>query len=250
MIQLRFASLSNLATALGVAALVAACGGSTSSSTDGGVSGSGGTGTGGTGTGGTGTGGTGTGGTGGTGTGGFGGTGTGGTGGTGTGGTAGIAGAGGSGGAPCVTDKDCPPQGLCGYPTSAMCAAKGECFPAPGAVCNSFSPGCACDGTVINVVCTGLPSGYTSKPLMHAGQCASKDAGASFACGQALSCASATEYCSVVEGGPCCNPPSYSCVAVPVACENDVTCKCIEAAIGAQQCTESGGGVTTTFLAP
>jgi hypothetical protein len=35
----------------------------------------------------------------------------------------------------------------------------------------AYSPGCACDGTAINVVCNGLPSGYETKPMRHTGAC-------------------------------------------------------------------------------
>jgi hypothetical protein len=80
----------------------------------------------------------------------------------------------------CVSNGDCPNNGVCGYPQTAACAATGECFASPGAICNAFSPGCACDGSEINVACTGLPSGYFSKPLRHTGECTSvSDAGAS-----------------------------------------------------------------------
>ena len=57
------------------------------------------------------------------------------------------------------------------------CAATGQCFPAPGAVCQAYSIGCACDGTEINVACTGLPAGYASSPLLHTGPCTGDDAG-------------------------------------------------------------------------
>ncbi len=86
----------------------------------------------------------------------------------------------GSGSRSCVSDVDCPNNGLCGYPEAAACAATGVCFQSPGAICNAFSPGCACDGSQINVACTGLPSGYVSKPLRHTGECTSvSDSGAS-----------------------------------------------------------------------
>jgi hypothetical protein len=49
--------------------------------------------------------------------------------------------------------------------------ATGRCFPTTGAICNLFEPGCACDGSEISIACTGLPTGYVSKPLAHAGAC-------------------------------------------------------------------------------
>jgi hypothetical protein len=76
----------------------------------------------------------------------------------------------GSGG-PCLSDTDCPSEDECGFPETAGCVTKGTCFPTPGAICNAYSPGCACDGSEINVACTGLPTGYVSKPLLHTGVC-------------------------------------------------------------------------------
>ncbi|MEB2312872.1 MAG: hypothetical protein OZ921_08800 [Sorangiineae bacterium] len=206
----------------------------------------------------------------------------------GTGSTSGGGGSGGGGARACTTDQDCPDHGVCGYPSAAACVAKGTCFPAPGAVCEAFSPGCACDGSTINMICTGLPEGYVSSPLAYAGPCEDADAGctsgsclsttpctwdtdcaalgstcdpcakrcgcastaSTFACGSELSCDSATQYCSIASGGPCCNPPRYSCEPVPAACKNDVTCGCIEAEVGAQECSDSGRGVTVHFLYP
>lgn len=199
-----------------------------------------------------GTGGSSTGGTGGSSTGGssFGGSSTGGssTGGSSTGGTAaGGTGAGGSAGSSgaCVTNADCP-KGICGFPTSEGCAAQGQCFPEPAALCDAYAPGCACDGSEVSLICEGLPDGYTKKPLAHAGTCA----GEAFACGETLECNSATEICKIGMGGPCCGPPSYSCELIPAKCANDYTCACIQDAVGAQQCDELGGGVTVTFLYP
>jgi hypothetical protein len=83
------------------------------------------------------------------------------------GGGSGVSGGSGS----CVADADCPNKGVCGYLESATCSATGKCFPNPGAVCLAYSPGCACDGTEITIACTGLPPGYSSKPLRHSGAC-------------------------------------------------------------------------------
>ncbi len=172
-----------------------------------------------------------------------------------TGGSAGSSatgGAGGSAGGPCKTNQDCA-GGICGFPEADACAAQGQCFPAPGAVCSAYSPGCACDGTTINVVCTGLPSGYSTAPLARAGKCMAIDAGAGtqFACGSSLTCDSATEYCKVAEGGPCCNPPSYSCEPIPAACANDYSCHCLVPLLSPSQCSQTNpGGVTVTFQYP
>src|SRR5258708_5807944 len=82
-----------------------------------------------------------------------------------------------------VNDMDCPNNGVCGYPESTACSATGKCFPNPGAVCLAYSPGCACDGTEITIACTGLPPGYSSKPLRHAGACSTCVDGGSPNCG-------------------------------------------------------------------
>jgi hypothetical protein len=70
----------------------------------------------------------------------------------------------------CVTNADCG-SGLCGYKKVDTCLAKGQCFPAPGPICGAYAPGCACDGTEINLACNGLPDGYLPKPWVHDGTC-------------------------------------------------------------------------------
>jgi hypothetical protein len=74
---------------------------------------------------------------------------------------------------------------------------------------------CACDGTDVSIDCTGLPTGYASKPIRHSGSCAgdagavdgaAKDAGTSDAgasCGSGAACAS----------GSFCQSPAGSCSA-------------------------------------
>jgi hypothetical protein len=78
----------------------------------------------------------------------------------------------GDAGKACMSTPDCPADMVCGFPESPACTLTGTCFPAPEVTCNAFSPGCACDGTDINIACTGLPGGYATKPLRHAGVCA------------------------------------------------------------------------------
>jgi hypothetical protein len=77
--------------------------------------------------------------------------------------------------APCATSQECPTGYECGFPQAEACTAKGTCFASSGVVCQAYSPGCACDGTIVNVVCNGLPGGYETKPLRHTGLC--NDAG-------------------------------------------------------------------------
>ncbi len=81
-------------------------------------------------------------------------------------------------GKPCTTSADCAdPQladvgFLCGFPEADGCAAKGTCFQEPGgAMCAAFLPGCACNGSDVNLTCNGLPGGYAPAPLLHNGIC-------------------------------------------------------------------------------
>jgi hypothetical protein len=124
------------------------------------------------------------------------------------------------GDAPCVTTADCAVGYVCGFAESDGCNAEGRCFLGSIAVCEAYSPGCACDGTEITVACTGLPDGYVSKPLAHVGACAGccavgfdlyactfPDAGAGLACHDpALGCASSLTCgagCDLVVTGRC-----------------------------------------------
>jgi hypothetical protein len=65
----------------------------------------------------------------------------------------------------------CAASEVCGFPTAQGCSARGTCFPAPGITCLAYAAGCACDGTEINITCTGLPGGYVTQPLLHSGTC-------------------------------------------------------------------------------
>jgi hypothetical protein len=76
--------------------------------------------------------------------------------------------------------------------------------------CKAYSPGCACDGTQVSIVCNGLPSGYASKPLVSAGSCPVAEAGA--ACTNDTQCGPGFKCCY-----PCGVPPpgcSNKCIAV------------------------------------
>ena len=76
------------------------------------------------------------------------------------------------GGAPCTTNDDCGGgMHVCRYKQSEGCSAVGYCVDETGiATCAAYSPGCACDGTEINVACQ-YPGDTTDKPLAHAGSC-------------------------------------------------------------------------------
>jgi hypothetical protein len=93
------------------------------------------------------------------------------------GGTPDASGDGGQGGGSCLTSADCSAGQECGFAESDACSAAGHCYSVPAVQCLAYSAGCACDGSEINVACTGLPNGYSTKPLLHTGACA--DAGQS-----------------------------------------------------------------------
>jgi hypothetical protein len=76
----------------------------------------------------------------------------------------------GDAGRPCASNRDCGGD-ICGFLESDGCSAVGSCFAPMIRGCNGYSPGCACDGSEVNVVCNQLPSGYAAAPLMHTGAC-------------------------------------------------------------------------------
>lgn len=119
-------------------------------------------------------------------------------------------GQGGGNASSCKVDADCGANKICGFAAKDACTATGTCFDAPDAVCMSYSPGCACDGSEINVACTGLPGGYASKPLAHAGSCDSvaQDAG-----GFPPSCASDADCGGMANGFVCGFPTNEACNA-------------------------------------
>jgi hypothetical protein len=68
-------------------------------------------------------------------------------------------------GAMCMTGADCNAGYHCGFLEDDSCIEIGTCFPAPDAMCDEIELRCACDGTSINLICNGLPDGYTLKPV-------------------------------------------------------------------------------------
>jgi hypothetical protein len=108
-------------------------------------------------------------------------------------GSGGSSGGADAGGGPCTSDAQCGQGLLCGFPEADACSATGRCFLAQGAMCKAYEPGCACDGTEINLICNGLPPGYASKPLLYTWQCGQGlEAGAGCTsdsqCGAGLKC--------------------------------------------------------------
>jgi hypothetical protein len=156
-------------------------------------------------------------------------------------------------GATCATDNDCVASEMCAFKIADACSATGACVARPpsGPTCQAFSPACTCSNQIINVACTQYPDGYASQPVAYRGVCeaGAVDAGSGFACGNALTCSS-TQVCKIGMGGAVNTPNSYTCVDYPAACSSMHTCACTKSGLGAQQCSESGGNVTVTFLYP
>jgi hypothetical protein len=103
----------------------------------------------------------------------------------------------------------------CGFLGADACnTTTGKCFaPSPFPVsCLLFEPGCACDGSEISIACTGLPTGYFSKPLRHDGACATdidsgavdsgRDSGIGATCSATKPCALG-EVCGYAGVGVC-----------------------------------------------
>jgi hypothetical protein len=130
------------------------------------------------------------------------------------------------GGKRCTTDAECGSGFACGFARDEACTATGTCFDIQGIVtCAAYSPGCACDGTEINVGCSPLPTGYVSKPLLHAGACSggAADGGkpctsqgecpTGFMCGfsEAAGCSATTGVCLDTSGRAVCNMVAPGC---------------------------------------
>jgi hypothetical protein len=105
-------------------------------------------------------------------------------------------------GKPCTISTDCADPKVanvafqCGFPIADGCSATGTCFVEPKVECDAYEPGCACDGTLVNLTCNGLPGGDAPAPLLHSGVCmgpgpvvlpdaGSSVCGANFACPRA-----------------------------------------------------------------
>ncbi len=134
---------------------------------------------------------------------------------------------------PCTSSAQCG-QGMCGFAETQGCAAVGHCFPPSGAVCNGFQPGCSCAGDTINLICNGLPAGYTTAQFGHAGSCN----GGNFPCVQ-TTCIEGQDICYIsATPGP---PPFGSCMPA-----NGCTdCACAQAMFQClSSCTQDGGAIT------
>jgi hypothetical protein len=132
----------------------------------------------------------------------------------------------------CATNADCGTNRICGFESASVCPTKGECFAAPATVCQAYGPGCACDGTEVNLICNGLPTGYTTKPLAHTGACSdggpSTDGGPATTCTKDADCGSKSvcgfktgDACNAV--GTCFPAPDAVCQAYGPGCACDGT---------------------------
>jgi hypothetical protein len=64
-----------------------------------------------------------------------------------------------------------------------------------------------------------------------------------FACGT-MSCQAPKQACT--NSQPIGTLPTYSCADIPSACVGNVTCSCVQSALGANQCSETNGEFTLT----
>lgn len=78
----------------------------------------------------------------------------------------------------------------------------------------------------------------------------SETGGGTFACGPALSCDAATEYCQETIGGKKGAEPGYACVVLPEGCGDAPACECLAAEPCGDVCEAIEGGLQITCLAP
>jgi hypothetical protein len=69
--------------------------------------------------------------------------------------------------------------------------------------------------------------------------------GSTFACGDAIECELATEYCQRQISDVVGMPDTYQCVPLPEACEGEGTCECLADEFCGEQCEEAPGGGAT-----
>jgi hypothetical protein len=70
-----------------------------------------------------------------------------------------------SGDGGCRSAAECAKSQMCAFPAADGCFAQGTCMAIDPVKCNAVVLGCACDGSKVNIVCTGLPNGYLMKPV-------------------------------------------------------------------------------------
>jgi hypothetical protein len=145
----------------------------------------------------------------------------------------GSGGRGGTGGAPC------------GDIGQMCCRGDG------GNVCNAGLM-CLDSGNVLNIcVTSGLGGRGGQSGAGGAGGSPACAAPPCFACGPSVSCSVDAQYCLQFSSGVPSNPPTYTCLTTPSACEPTPTCGCLQGQgiAGAATCTESAPGALKVTLA-
>ena len=171
---------------------------------------------------------------------------------TGAGGRGGTTGSGGQGGGECAacataTAASCPAD----VATAPMCPSAGRtccaglvqwmCGLCAAETCHWVTYCPATGGTGGGGGGTGGRGG--------AGGGGAGGGGGSAAAG--CSCDVATQYCSVIVGGPIGNPPSYQCLPLPAGCGSSPSCACLLGKVGCGNiCSQTDGGITLTCEAP
>jgi hypothetical protein len=144
------------------------------------------------------------------------------------------------------TDPPCTDFTYCDFPDN-RCGSdmQGTCAAIPrGALCAiAPAPVCGCDGKNYAGQCQAEQAGTDVNQL---GTC-TPPAGM-FRCGWSY-CQQGSEYCSGQVGGVVTNPGSYSCKAVPAACNGTPSCGCVGGA-GTFCTADAQGDVTVTLPVP
>jgi hypothetical protein len=163
----------------------------------------------------------------------------------------------------CASDADCNSGETCGFAISNACTATGACFVTQESACQALEPGCACDGTNLNLTCNGLPDGYALKPVESTGYCPDSggigvDAGVS--CTTSADCTGTNELCGFKVSLACAatgtcfvNNGSGACQALEPGCSCsgtnlNLTCNglpegyALAPVAETGECSDAGGG--------
>ncbi len=97
--------------------------------------------------------------------------------------------------------------------------------------CLAYIVGCACDGSMINLACNGLPDGYEPKPFLHAGAC-TEDAGSGADAGRCCPVGYDLYSCTLSGGGTgqACHNPALGCASsltCGAGCDFITTGRCV-----------------------
>jgi hypothetical protein len=147
---------------------------------------------------------------------------------------------GGPGDPPCAEGTYCDfPDNRCGT------GVPGACATIPRGVLCAIAPApvCGCDGKNYPGECQARQA---SADVSSTATCA-PPAGM-FRCGWSY-CQEGAEYCSAQVGGAVTNPGSYTCKALPAACNGVASCDCV-VGTGPLCSTSAQGDVTVTLAVP